>query len=68
MRLALISDIHGNITGLKAVLAQMRKMGGADALYVLGDLLGLGPATDEVVDLLIQSHAHMLRGDRKSVV
>jgi predicted phosphodiesterase len=63
VRLALISDIHGNITGLKAVLAQIRKMGGVDALYVLGDLVGLGPATDEVLDLLIQNHAHMLRGN-----
>ena len=52
MRLALISDIHGNITGLKAVLAQVRKMGGADALYALGDHIGFGAATDEVLDLL----------------
>ena len=63
MRLALISDIHGNITGLKAVLAQMQKTGGVDALYVLGDLIGVGAATDEVLDLLIQNHAHMLRGN-----
>jgi predicted phosphodiesterase len=63
LRLALISDIHGNITGLKAVLAQIQKMGGVDALYVLGDLVGLGAATDEVLDLLIQNHARMLRGN-----
>jgi predicted phosphodiesterase len=63
LRLALISDIHGNITGLKAVLAQIQKMGGADALYVLGDLIGLGAATDEVLDLLVQNRAYMLRGN-----
>ena len=63
MRLALISDIHGNITGLKAVLAQVRKMGGADALYALGDHIGFGAATDEVLDLLIENQAHMLRGN-----
>jgi len=63
LRLALVSDIHGNITGLKAVLAHMQKMGGVDALYVLGDLIGIGAATDEVLDLLIQNHAHMLRGN-----
>jgi len=63
MRLALISDIHGNITGLKAVLAQIQRMGGVDALYVLGDLLGMGAATDEVLDVLVQHDAHMLRGN-----
>lgn len=68
MRLALISDVHGNIPGLKAVLAQMRKMGGVDALYVLGDLVGVGAGTDEVLDLLIQSHAHMIRGNWEELI
>lgn len=63
MRLALISDIHGNITGLKAVLARIQEMGGVDALYALGDLVGVGAATDEVLDLLMENRAHMLRGN-----
>jgi predicted phosphodiesterase len=41
----------------------MHKMGGVDALYALGDLVGVGAATDEVLDLLIQNDAHMLRGN-----
>ena len=68
MRLALVSDIHGNITGLKAVFAQIQKMGGVDALYALGDLVGFGAATDEVLDLLIQNHAHMLRGNWEELI
>lgn len=52
MRLALISDIHGNITGLKAVFGHIQKIGGVDALYALGDLVGFGVAADEVLDLL----------------
>ncbi len=58
----------GNITGLRAVLAQMRKMGGVDALYALGDHVGLGAATDEVLDLLIQNRAHMLRGNWEELI
>ncbi len=68
MRLALVSDIHGNITGLKAVLAQMQKMGSVDALYALGDHIGAGSVTDEVLDLLIQNHAHLLRGNWEELV
>jgi predicted phosphodiesterase len=63
VRLALISDIHGNITGLRAVLAQIQRMGGVDALYALGDLVGVGVATDEVLDLLVENRAHMIRGN-----
>lgn len=63
MRLALISDIHGNITGLKAVLAQIQRIGRVDALYALGDLVGFGAATDQVLDLLIQNRARMIRGN-----
>jgi protein phosphatase len=68
MRLALISDIHGNITGLKAVLARIEEMGGVDALYALGDHVGFGAATDQVVDLLVQHRAHMLRGNWEELV
>ncbi len=68
MRLALFSDIHGNITGLKAVLAQIGKMGGVDAVYALGDLIGFGPATDEILDLLLQHRAHLLRGNWEELV
>lgn len=68
MRLALISDIHGNITGLKAVLAQIQKTGGVDALYVLGDHIGVGAATDEVLDLLIQNRAHLVRGNWEELI
>ncbi|HEX5096367.1 MAG TPA: metallophosphoesterase family protein [Acidimicrobiia bacterium] len=42
MRLALISDIHGNSIALDAVLADVAAMGGADAWWVLGDLVALG--------------------------
>ncbi|MBN1317371.1 MAG: metallophosphoesterase family protein [Anaerolineales bacterium] len=68
MRLALFSDIHGNSTGLRAVLAQIQKMGGVDAIYALGDHVGLGAATDEIFDLLLQNQAHMLRGNWEELI
>jgi predicted phosphodiesterase len=63
MRVALISDIHGNLAGLKAVLAQIEKIGGVDGLYALGDLVGMGAATDEILDMLIEHRAHLIRGN-----
>lgn len=43
MRLAVLSDIHGNLDALQAVLADLESTGGADQLWILGDLAAFGP-------------------------
>lgn len=52
MRYALISDIHGNLPALEAVLGAIDGRDDIDAVYHLGDLVGYGPWPNEVVDLL----------------
>ena len=52
MRIALISDIHGNLPALQAVLADMDGRPDVDAVYHLGDLVGYAPWPNEVVALL----------------
>ncbi|NIP78166.1 MAG: metallophosphoesterase [Gemmatimonadetes bacterium] len=52
MRYALISDIHGNLPALEAVLAELEGRSDVDAVYHLGDLVGYAPWPDEVVALL----------------
>jgi predicted phosphodiesterase len=42
MRMALLSDVHGNSVALEAVLADVELQGGVDAFWVLGDLVALG--------------------------
>jgi predicted phosphodiesterase len=42
MRLALLSDVHGNPLALDAVLEDIQAQGGADAYWVLGDLVAIG--------------------------
>lgn len=49
-RIAIISDVHGNLTALEAVLAHIRAAG-ITRIFNLGDLVGKGPRSAEVVDL-----------------
>ncbi len=43
MRIAMLSDIHGNAIALDAVLADLERRGGADRHWLLGDLVAMGP-------------------------
>jgi predicted phosphodiesterase len=64
MRIALLSDIHGNATALNAVLADIAERGGADSYWIMGDLVALGP--EPVLTLEILSalpHARFVRGN-----
>ena len=47
MRLAIFSDIHGNLTALEAVLADMEQVGGIDLTWCLGDIAAFGPRPAE---------------------
>jgi predicted phosphodiesterase len=49
-RLALISDVHGNLTALEAVLADIDARG-IERILNLGDYVGKGPRGREVVEL-----------------
>lgn len=47
MRLAVISDIHGNWAALEAVLADLKTVGTVDLTWCLGDVTFLGPRPQE---------------------
>lgn len=51
MRLAIFSDIHGNLQALDAVLADIDAER-PDAVYCLGDLVGYGANPNEVTDAI----------------
>jgi putative phosphoesterase len=50
-RVAIFSDVHGNLPALEAVLADIRLRGIADVIC-LGDLVGYGPFPNEVAQLI----------------
>jgi putative phosphoesterase len=49
MRVAVISDIHGNLPALEAVVSKIRS---ADAVMCLGDVVNYGPWSDSCLELL----------------
>src|ERR1700733_14374420 len=49
MRALILSDIHGNLEALTAVLAAAEPY---DALWNLGDMVGYGGSPNEVIDLM----------------
>lgn len=65
MKVGVISDLHGNISGLKAVLAHLDAMGGVDRLVAAGDLVGGGPGAGDLLDLLVERGASLLRGNNE---
>jgi predicted phosphodiesterase len=60
MRIAVLSDIHGNLPALEAVLAALKPY---DAIWQLGDVVGYGPQPDEVVARLADEGATGVRGN-----
>jgi diadenosine tetraphosphatase ApaH/serine/threonine PP2A family protein phosphatase len=50
---ALISDIHSNLEGLEAVLADIQAQGITE-IYCLGDVIGYGPNPRECIDRVSQ--------------
>lgn len=51
MKLAVISDIHGNLQALEAVLTSIDDEG-VDNVFCLGDIVGYGARPNECIDLI----------------
>jgi len=62
MKLAFISDIHGNSIALRAVLEDM-KTKSIDHIYVLGDLCYRGPDPQGSLDAVMALDTEVIRGN-----
>jgi predicted phosphodiesterase len=67
MRIAVISDIHGNLEALEAVLADIE---GArvDTIVCLGDIVGYGPNPREVCDIVRPLAGAAVKGNHEAMV
>lgn len=67
MRIAIISDIHGNWTALEAVLVDIRKRG-VDQIICAGDYIDPMPSSRRVHDFLMNEKIVSLRGNHEDYV
>lgn len=67
MRIAIISDIHGNNTALQAVLADI-KLHNVDQIICLGDTVTLGPQPKMVLDTLRELNCIFIKGNHDAAI
>jgi predicted phosphodiesterase len=68
VRVAVVSDVHGNLAALEAVLADVDYSEGVDEIWCLGDLTGYGARPAECVALVRERAAICLAGNHDLVV
>lgn len=68
MRVAVFSDVHGNLAGLEAVLAELDRLGPFDRRICAGDVALFGPSPGEAVDRLREPGIETVRGNTDDYV
>jgi len=63
-RLAVLSDIHGNLPALQAVLADIKNFN-IDQVIVAGDTIHFGPFSNQVAKIVIESEWPVIRGNNE---
>ena len=66
-RIALISDIHGNLPALESVMADMKQFA-PDHVVVAGDMVNWGPFSTEVMQVVTENRWTTIRGNNEYYV
>ena len=64
MKLAVFTDIHGNLEALKAIINDIKSKN-VDEIICLGDTIGLGSESKECLDLIIENNIKMVLGNHE---
>lgn len=64
MRIAILSDIHGNLDAFKNVLKDMKGLS-ADRAVCLGDSIGYGPEPEGTIKLIMKSGISCVKGNHE---
>lgn len=69
MQIAIITDVHGNYPALKAVLEDIERRKSISHIYCLGDMIGIGPYTNEVLETIFsRDDMSVLSGNHEEAV
>lgn len=69
MKFAGITDVHGNAPALKAVLKKIDNTPGVEHIFCLGDMIAIGPDTNEVLEnLFSREDVSMITGNHDEAV
>ena len=63
-KIAIFSDIHGNLQALRSILNDIKIENIEDAIF-LGDVIGFGPNPKECLDMIIESNVKMIKGNHE---
>ena len=63
-RIAVFSDIHGNLDALESILNDIER-NRIDEIICLGDLIGMGPNPKECLDIVMDSRIKMVKGNHE---
>jgi predicted phosphodiesterase len=66
-RIAIVSDIHANLTALEAVLADIESKR-CTKIYCLGDLIGYGPDPNQCIDIAMRSFEFVIKGNHDEAI
>ena len=67
MRLAVISDIHGNLEAFQEVLKDIQQCR-VEYVVCLGDMIGYGPEPEEVVRLIMEKNIPTVMGNHELAI
>ena len=63
-KLAVLSDIHGNLPALEAVIADLENFG-VDHVVIPGDVISFGPFSRQTAELVIAKGWSVIRGNNE---
>lgn len=67
-RMVLFSDVHGNITGLRAVMKAIQKLENVTHIIGLGDYFGWGAGGNDIIELCIENKVILIRGGHEEIL
>ncbi|WP_214778169.1 metallophosphoesterase family protein [Exiguobacterium sp. s22] len=67
MKIGVITDVHGNLEALQAVLQVMDRER-VDVIWSLGDMIAMGPDSNAVMERLLDRGAYMISGNHDEAV